>query len=363
MMKQIKVSVPGRICLFGEHQDYLGLPVITSAIDLAVNIEGHATMDQSIRIDLPDIGSSETIELAENGKEIKYIKERDYFRSVINVLHRQGIQLNNGCDCRVRGNIPINSGTSSSSALTVAWVRFLMELAEHTAEDSKNSMQVAHFAHSAEVSEFAEPGGMMDHFATAVGGTLYITFNGETEVKQLSPELGAFVLGDSGQPKDTKYVLHHVKKNVQTAVEKLQDKFTGFNLAEAQSAEIEKFRPVLSEDEQEVFYGALINKEITQKAKKLLEQNFDHKQFGELLTKHHEILDKKLNISTDKINHMIYSAIDAGAYGGKINGSGGGGCMFVYAPENTAKVARAIESAGGKAFIVHVGEGLKVRTK
>ena len=27
------ISSPGRICLFGEHQDYLGLPVIPMAID------------------------------------------------------------------------------------------------------------------------------------------------------------------------------------------------------------------------------------------------------------------------------------------------------------------------------------------
>ena len=28
----VKASVPSRICLFGEHQDYLGLEVIAAAI-------------------------------------------------------------------------------------------------------------------------------------------------------------------------------------------------------------------------------------------------------------------------------------------------------------------------------------------
>ena len=30
----IKVATPSRICLFGEHQDYLGLEVIASAVNL-----------------------------------------------------------------------------------------------------------------------------------------------------------------------------------------------------------------------------------------------------------------------------------------------------------------------------------------
>jgi len=32
----IRVSSPGRVCLFGEHQDYLGLDVIAAAINLRI---------------------------------------------------------------------------------------------------------------------------------------------------------------------------------------------------------------------------------------------------------------------------------------------------------------------------------------
>ncbi len=34
--KYIRVTAPGRICLFGEHQDFLGLPVIACAIELGI---------------------------------------------------------------------------------------------------------------------------------------------------------------------------------------------------------------------------------------------------------------------------------------------------------------------------------------
>ena len=56
-------------------------------------------------------------------------------------------------------------------------------------------------------------------------------------------------------------------------------------------------------------------------------------------------------------DNMINAALNAGAYGGKINGSGGGGCMFAYAPKNPEAVAEAIEKVGGKAHIVESTAG------
>jgi galactokinase len=34
--------------------------------------------------------------------------------------------------------------------------------------------------------------------------------------------------------------------------------------------------------------------------------------------------------------------------------------MFVYAPEDPEKVAKAIEAAGGKPYIINVDQGLQV---
>ena len=35
----ITVKVPARICLLGDHQDYLGLPVIAASIDRYLTLE------------------------------------------------------------------------------------------------------------------------------------------------------------------------------------------------------------------------------------------------------------------------------------------------------------------------------------
>lgn len=50
----------------------------------------------------------------------------------------------------------------------------------------------------------------------------------------------------------------------------------------------------------------------------------------------------------------------AGALVGKINGSGGGGYMFTYAPKNPEHVAEAIEKVGGKAYIIQADEGTRI---
>ncbi|GIS56708.1 MAG: hypothetical protein CM1200mP1_06460 [Candidatus Neomarinimicrobiota bacterium] len=67
-----------------------------------------------------------------------------------------------------------------------------------------------------------------------------------------------------------------------------------------------------------------------------------------------------LKISTEKIEGMLEAALNAGAFGGKINGSGGGGCMFVYAPKNPERVAEAINNAGGKSYLIQSDLGTKI---
>jgi galactokinase len=87
MNKIITVSTPGRICLFGEHQDYLGLPVIAAAISRRVNITGFNRKDGKAIIHLPDIKRENAFDIF---PEMPYVHKRDYFRSALNILQRSG---------------------------------------------------------------------------------------------------------------------------------------------------------------------------------------------------------------------------------------------------------------------------------
>ncbi len=361
-MENLEVSVPGRICLFGEHQDYLKLPVITAAIDLRVRISGSVDPGRHIRLRLPDIHEEKKMTLPDHGEMMVYEEERDYYRSVINVLNRHGVELKNGCDCTVKGNIPINSGTSSSSALNVAWCRFLLAIHPSEAADKlKPPEEVARMAYLAEVEEFGEPGGMMDHYATALGGILYQQFANEVEILRLPGKLGTFVLGDSREPKDTKGILKRVKKGVLEAVSTIRKYDPEFDLSLVPVDEAERYNNLLKPDQIDVLEGAIQNRDITQQALKILQaEQISHELVGQLLSRHHAILRDRLQISTPKIDRMISAALEAGALGGKINGSGGGGCMFAYAPVKPEKVAAAIERESGKAFIVHVDKGMSL---
>ena len=168
----LKISTPGRICLFGEHQDYLGLPVIAAAISCRVEMSGEHRIDKQIIIHLPDIDSELKMKVSE--ERMSYLQKRDYFRSGYNVLIDKGLRFSKGVECTVRGNIPINSGTSSSSALLVTWIHFLSKMADIPRAFS--AQELGEMAFQAEVVEFGEPGGMMDHLSTAIGKAVYLEF-------------------------------------------------------------------------------------------------------------------------------------------------------------------------------------------
>lgn len=352
----IAVSAPGRVCLFGEHQDYLGLPVIPCAISLRVTIEARRRDDMEVRIELPDIGSREAFSLE---GPLPYVRERDYFRSGVNVLRREGLTFARGFDCTVRGTIPINAGTSSSSALVVSWISLLAAMSDQ--HPSLSADRCARYAHRAEVLEFGEPGGMMDHFAAAYGGITAIDFIPEIAVEVQHVDLGRFVLGDSGEPKDTTGILRRVKDRVLDAVRILRQRESRFTLLEATPGDIP--RAGLTSSQLELLDGTLRNRDITAEARSMLKmKSLDHSRLGRLLSAHHDVLRDILGISTPKIDRMLDAALGAGAYGGKINGSGGGGCMFAYAPVRTEEVAEAVARAGGKSYVVSVDTGTRSET-
>ncbi|MEG2597305.1 MAG: galactokinase family protein, partial [Oscillospiraceae bacterium] len=55
----ITVSTPSRICLFGEHQDYLGLEVIASGINLRFSTKAEKRNDMLLCIKIRDKSISE----------------------------------------------------------------------------------------------------------------------------------------------------------------------------------------------------------------------------------------------------------------------------------------------------------------
>jgi galactokinase len=363
----VQASAPGRVCLFGEHLDYLGLPVIAAAISLRMHVEGHATDSDGWEIDKPDLGQTDGFELGDGDLPCRHAG--DFLRAAVNVLRREGVPLPRGAHFRVTGNVPIQAGTSSSSALQVAWIAALLALAGDPRADSPEA--VAHLAYRSEVIEFDGSGGMMDQFTAAVGGLVRIDPGQEATIRRLPARLGAFVLGNSLEPKDTQAILSRVRAAAHRGAEWLRDHAGAFDWSttpldlalraldgdHSNGPRADDRRPTL--DDLTVTAGALRNRDLLEEGHALLSQReVDRARLGALLTAHHGVLRDSLGISTPKIERMLQAALDAGALGGKINGSGGGGCMFAYAPTRAEEVAHAIRQAGGEATIVHIAPGL-----
>ncbi len=348
------VSTPGRICLFGEHQDYLGLPVIAAAISKRIQLVGQFRSDQTVRISLPDVDQMEEFQL---DFPLTYSKSRDYFKSVCNVLCRRGHAIFQGLEVEVRGNIPINSGTSSSSALLVSWVKFLNDMYGL----GYNQKEIGEITYEAEVLEFTEPGGMMDQYSTAVGNVIYLASQPEINIKTYERDLGTFVLGDSLEAKDTLRILAHVKFGTLKGVEKIKQVSSDFDLSTAILSDVLTHKYLLSDDEFVLLSANIDDRDILLTAKSMFEGKviWSDQKLGQLLNQHQTNLREHKRISTPKIDRMIAASLYVGALGAKINGSGGGGCMFAYAPKNPEAVLEAIEKEGGKAYIIRVDEGTK----
>lgn len=353
--EELRVSAPGRICLFGEHQDYFGLSIIAAAINLRISICGTKRKDRTFKVNLPDI---EDIEEFSIEKELEYTKERDYLKSSVNLLKRKGINLPVGWDCLIQGTIPINAGSASSSALVVAWIKFLLE----TAKDERAEMadEIAELGFLAEVAEFKEPGGKMDHYTSSFGGVVSINFGEKLKVRKLNNPLKEFVLADSLQKKDTTGMLGYVKNHVLQGVANLRKKRESFSLKSSLIQEVEDEIEKLSPDPRRLLKGTLLTRDLAAEGKTLFGSDvFDHARFGELLTSQHEVLRDYLRISTPKIEKMIETALKAGALGAKTNGSGGGGCIFAYACDKAESIAEALEKIGAKVYIVRIDDGVR----
>lgn len=352
--KPIKVvSAPGRICLFGEHSDYLGLPIIAMGMDLRLKISTFPRKDKKFRILMPDIKEEDTFIPSQ---KLTYQKPRDYLRGVVNVLKRKGYAFPRGYDFVIQSKIPMNAGASSSSALVITWIKMLLSL-NHT-ETEFNPIEIAKLGYESEVLEFKEAGGRMDHFAIAMGELIYLE-NHKTVDLWFLDGIDTMVLGDSLQKKETVENLKKNSRDVKQGFEEMRRKIKGFDVERTPISDIlKKIKP--NTEPLKKAMATLKNRDITHKVlKELIMKPFQaEKKIGKLMTEHHKHLRDALKISTPKIEAMIDASLKAGALGAKIHGSGLGGTMIAYAPGKEEKVAKVIEKAGGRAYIVHKDRGV-----
>jgi galactokinase len=258
-------------------------------------------------------------------------------------------------------DIPIGKGMSSSTTMIVVLIKALLEAIDSI--DKNNVEKIAQYGFMAEVLEFNEPGGMMDHYTSAVGGLLHIDFrNGQAQVEKIEREIpGYFILFDSNARKNTTQVLANAKKPVVDGLMKLKQYGINSIMDFIEDEDKIKFLKYLSLEGKRKIEANIDNYRILLEGEKMLtSENFSPAAFGALLRRHHENLRDGLNISTSFIEEILASANKNGALGGKINGSGGGGCAFVYCmEEDSERILNEVGKLGYRGTLVRQDTGVR----
>jgi galactokinase len=344
-VSEVSVEAPGRICLFGDHQDYLGLPIIACAINRFVKLSAISNEFEIFNLIMPDINSSRSFSIYES---FENLIPGDHFASAIRVAKRYGCIPNKGYSITITGKIPINAGLSSSSAIVVAWVSFLLKAfgCSFVITDEL----IAEIAYRSEVIEHDAPGGKMDQYSIALGGIIFLQTNHTNSITKIDSFLNGLIVGESGLSKNTLGLLGDLKEKALASIRTVQEFDSDFKLHSAVLEDVNKYSHVISEELKPFFYASIKNHMITQEAFYALnEEILNYDRIGALMNQHHSVLKNILKITTPKIDNMIDAALEAGAYGAKIVGSGGGGSICaITSNENKQRVIHSILKAGAK---------------
>lgn len=284
-------SAPGKVFLFGEHAVVYGKRAIACAIDLRTTVEvnrGHKGIH---------------IHSAFKDEPDKNL----YIRTAIKKV-QQYTDIKD-LDLMVSSKIPVASGLGSSAAVTVATIGALNE--EFQVGLSKGDIAFMAYQTELEVQGAASP---TDTFVSTMGGTVVVP-----DKKILPPITCGIVVGHTGISKSTARMVSRVR-----------------TLKEKYPAVIDGIMDSIGH--------------ISAKGEDLIANN-DYRSIGELMNVNQGLLDA-LGISIPELSLQIDAARQHGAYGAKITGAGGGGCMVAICDEkNSREIATAIGKSYGDSFI------------
>jgi galactokinase len=160
---QILASAPGRINLIGEHTDYNNGYVLPAAIHLKNYFLASRRQDNLVHVWAENFQQEDTFSLDQFGPSGQN-RWTNYIRGIFWVLQQEGYELG-GVNSLVWGEVPLESGLSSSAALEVSVIKGLTELfgIDLTPE------RLAKLAQKAENDFVGVKCGLMDQFISVFG--------------------------------------------------------------------------------------------------------------------------------------------------------------------------------------------------
>jgi mevalonate kinase len=303
----------GKTILFNEHFVVHGVPGIVSAIDSAADAE------------VEKIGKGITVEDTRKGAKDYAEKKR---LQQIESIERMLKALNMGpkeVSLRIwlGGNLPGFSGIGASAASSVAIARAIAEEFEMGLPDEK----INDVAYEAEKAYAGTPSGI-DNTAATFGGLIWFKRNlsgGPNTIERLNiKEPVEVVIGNTGIVANTKAMVAGVARRKKSYPKKYD---------------------VLFKQAEELAFSA----------RETLER-FDLKKVGDLMNENHRLL-QEIEVSCKELDYLVTLARDQGAFGAKLTGGGGGGCMVALTPGKDLReaVASVMEQQGFKVLRTKIG--------
>jgi mevalonate kinase len=303
----LSASAPGRVCLAGESLDWMtGGDSVTAALSLrtTVTVRTHAASSSSLRL---SAGAPITLMRSVRLDALTDYRgdQLDLLQATVAVQGGAVGELLSGAVIETSTRMPVGAGVSSSAALALAATAVLANLVGRPWLE-----RILADAHAAEVGQIRTGAGWMDFLACAHGGLLRISSSADTPaVHHFGDEIGAALV----------------------LIDTLQERKTARTLTDKRERWSRKDPDLLD-------YAKRMPRLVDLLTAELQAPQVDPGAVGDLLNQAHYLLRERIGCSTDLIEECISRALDAGAYGAKLSGSGYGGCLIGIAPY------RAIES-------------------
>jgi galactokinase len=347
-MPEVHAEAPGRVNLIGEHTDYQDGFVLPSAVPQRTHVVLQVRRDQNVRAWSAELGAAIEYQLT---REQAGKGWGDYIQGITWALAQQGIRLG-GFDLRVRSEVPVGSGLSSSAALEVATLRALRTAFDPDLPD----VALAQTAQRAEVEFVGVPVGIMDQMASSLAGeheALFLDTRSLHFERIPFPSNLALVVLDSGvahQHAGGDYVTRRREADEaarQLGVPRLRD------LPVEQLDRLGTLPTVLARRARHIVGE---NQRVLEARDSLLAS--DIRRIGRLFNASHQSLRDDYEVSVAAVDRLVELAImDPDVFGARLTGGGFGGAVVIAAAAGTGsdvagRVADRYRVAGGQPRIL-----------
>jgi galactokinase len=332
-------SAPGRVNLIGEHIDYSQGFVLPFAISYRTTASLRRRDDHIIRIRsqqrVNEVITTSISELAPGSLG-------GWERYVLGVIW--ALEIREGLDVEIDGDVPLGAGLSSSAALECAVAFGLNEMFSL----GLNKNELALLTQKAENVYVGVPCGIMDQSVSLMadaGSALLL------DCRDLSTTLVPFDLGASGLELliiDTQ--AHHALVDGEyakrrQACESACSKLRATSLREIDISVLEAGRELLSDEEFKRAHHAVSEMARTLQAVEVLRQK-DFASLGALITQSHISLRDDYEVSCPELNCAVGVALAHGALGARMVGGGfGGSAIALVAQGQIEDIKDAIAEA------------------